>query len=274
MTVLQVHQHWRYDEPRIEVDGVQCAGCCSANDISFALNEYFRYKDTEAFYHSQKPQPFDDEAWKARREEVMMRGLRLKFAACADARALLTSTWPHPLLSIKCDTFWGFDPVSGGSNALAKLLMQLRDELMAASAATPARCIVLNGIVYKSLADHDPHSTSAIDERGKLYNLDPPWQLCPKTADALHVCATYPWASHALVFADGSAHYTALPQTLPGYPGSPYEPGAQANPGISFSGLRQQGGQYGTARDGCFDCGIPSHCGCIRRLDVLIMRNL
>lgn len=200
-----------------------------------------------------------------------MRGLRLKFAARADARELLISTWPHPLLSIKPDTFWGFDPVAGGSNALAKLLMQLRNELMAA----PARCIVLNGIEYKTLADHDPHSTSAIDEHGKLYNLDPPWQLCPKTADALHVCATYPWAAYALVFADGSAHYTALPQTLPGYPGAPYQPGAQANSwDPSFSGLRQQGGQYGTARDGCFDCGFPSHCGCIRRLDVLIMRNL
>ena len=61
-----------------------------------------------------------------------MRGLRLKFAACADVRALLISTWPHPLLSVKCDNFWGFHPVAGGSNALAKLLMQLRDELTAA----------------------------------------------------------------------------------------------------------------------------------------------
>ncbi len=194
-----------------------------------------------------------------------MRGLRLKFAACADVRALLISTWPHPLLSIKCDTFWGVDPVAGGSNALAKLLMQLRDELMAAPPG--ARCVVLNGIVYKTLADHDPHATIAIREHHKFYNLEPPWQICPKTADALHVCATYHWASLALVFADGSAHWTALPQTLKQL--SYCQPGALAKPDY---GLRQQGGQYGIYI--CGDCGIPSHCGCISRSDVLIMRNL
>ena len=70
--------------------------------------------------------------------------------------------------------------------------------------------IVHNGHVYKSLADHDPHSTTAINEYNKLYNLDPPWELCPNTPDALHVCKTYPWAAYALVLADGSAHWTAL----------------------------------------------------------------
>lgn len=196
-----------------------------------------------------------------------MRSLRLKFAACADVRSLLISTWPHPLLSIKSDTFWGFDPVHGGSNALAKLLMKLRDELMAPPPA--ARCVVHNGIVYKTLADHDPHSTSAIHEHHKLYNLEPPWQICPKTADALHVCAAYRWASLALVFADGSAHWTALPHTLKGGASPLYQPGAQAKPD---NGLTQQGGQYGIYT--CGDCGIPSHCGCISRSDVLIMRNL
>ena len=70
--------------------------------------------------------------------------------------------------------------------------------------------IEYNGRVYKSLADHDPHSTAAIDEYGKLYNLDAGWRLCAKTPDALHVCKTYPWAAYALVFEDGSAHFTAL----------------------------------------------------------------
>jgi hypothetical protein len=131
-----------------------------------------------------------------------------------------------------------------------------------------ARCIVLNGVVYKSLADHDPHSTSEIKDYGKLYNLDPPWQLCPKTADALHVCASYPWATLALVFADGSAHWTALPQ-IKGQTSPHYQPGALAKPD---SGLTQKGGQYGVYA--CGDCGIPSHCGCLLRSDVLIMRNL
>ena len=84
------------------------------------------------------------------------------------------------------------------------------EEARKAAAATPARSIVHNGHVYKSLADHDPHSTTAIDEYNKFYKLDPPWELCPNTPDALHVCKTYPWAAYALVFADGSAHWTAL----------------------------------------------------------------
>ena len=72
------------------------------------------------------------------------------------------------------------------------------------------QCIEYNGRVYKSLADHDPHSTTAIDEAGNLYNLGAGWRLCAKTPGALHVCKTYPWAAHALVFEDGSAHFTAL----------------------------------------------------------------
>ena len=68
--------------------------------------------------------------------------------------------------------------------------------------------IECNGRVYKSLADHDPHSTARISERGNLYNLGAGWRLSPKTPDALHVCETYPWAALALVFEDGSAHFT------------------------------------------------------------------
>jgi hypothetical protein len=73
-----------------------------------------------------------------------------------------------------------------------------------------AQSVEYNGRVYKSLAEHDPHSTTAIGERGNLYNLGAGWRLCAKTPDALHVCKTYPWAAHALVFEDGSAHFTAL----------------------------------------------------------------
>jgi hypothetical protein len=70
--------------------------------------------------------------------------------------------------------------------------------------------VIFNGHVYKSLGNHDPRSRQDIDERSKLYDLDPAWHICSPTPDALHVCATYPWAACALVFADGSAHATAL----------------------------------------------------------------
>jgi hypothetical protein len=72
-----------------------------------------------------------------------------------------------------------------------------------------AQSVIFNGHVYKSLGSHDPHSTQVIDERCKLYNMDPAWHICSPTPDALHVCAAYPWAAGALVFADGSAHWTA-----------------------------------------------------------------
>ena len=63
--------------------------------------------------------------------------------------------------------------------------------------------------MYKSLGSHDPHSTQVIDEDNKLYDLHPAWHICSPTPDALHVCAAYPWAAYALVFADGSAYYTS-----------------------------------------------------------------
>ena len=116
--------------------------------------------------------------------------------------------------------------------------------------------IIFNGHVYKSLGNHDPHSTQVINERGKLYDLDPAWHICSPTPDALHVCATYPWAACALVFADGSAYYTAHAPRLEGS-----TPGTK----LYWTGyLRQVGGKYGNF--------YP--CDCDRSADVLIARKL
>ena len=68
--------------------------------------------------------------------------------------------------------------------------------------------VVHNGYAYRSLGRHDPHSQKVISERDKFYSVDPPWELCPNTVDARHVCAAYPWATDALVFEDGSACWT------------------------------------------------------------------
>jgi hypothetical protein len=103
-----------------------------------------------------------------------------------------------------------------------------------------AQSVIFNGNVYKSLADLDPHSTTAIYTwYNKRYKLDPAWQICPKTPDALHVCANYPWAAHFLVFADGSAHYTALAPTLD----------SSLQPGKEPGGKHQYGGEYCLGRD-------------------------
>jgi hypothetical protein len=104
------------------------------------------------------------------------------------------------------------------------------------------RSVVYNGNVYKSLAGHDPHSRVGwnSDESRKLYNLEPPWQICPKTPDALHVCAAYPWGTHALVFSDGSAHWT-----FRSYSDAGYTSGSEAP---TFRRLRQEGCQYGAEK--------------------------
>jgi hypothetical protein len=104
----------------------------------------------------------------------------------------------------------GTESSGGGTasaSAAAEVECQRKAEQVRLVEADP-QCIVHNGYAYKSLAGHSPHSKQTINENGKLYPLDPAWQLCPNTPDALHVCASYPWAAYALVFADGSAHYT------------------------------------------------------------------
>ncbi len=58
----------------------------------------------------------------------MRRAVAAKFEASKEARDLLIARHPHPLLSIKPDTFFGFDPEKGGKNKLAILLMELRDQ--------------------------------------------------------------------------------------------------------------------------------------------------
>lgn len=105
-----VHSFWRFAEPTLRIDGVV-------------------YTCSEQYYHSQKPKPFDDAAWEAQRVDVMRRAVRAKVAASAEVRQLLLATGDHPLLSIKADRVWGFDPKRGGENMLAQLLEELRQEL-------------------------------------------------------------------------------------------------------------------------------------------------
>eukprot|EP00928_Gymnodinium_smaydae_P056139 TRINITY_DN39568_c0_g1_i1.p1 TRINITY_DN39568_c0_g1~~TRINITY_DN39568_c0_g1_i1.p1 ORF type:complete len:215 (+),score=26.95 TRINITY_DN39568_c0_g1_i1:47-691(+) len=112
-----VHTLWRFQEPSFEIRGKV-------------------YASSEIFFHSQKPEPFDKQLWdgvdgqEGRRVGVMREAVRAKFAQSSELRALLIATNPHPLLSVKGDSSWGFDPRRGGENMLAKLLMELREELV------------------------------------------------------------------------------------------------------------------------------------------------
>lgn len=126
-----VHTLWDFTEPSLVIGGK-------------------RYSDSEAYYHAQKPVPFDDAKWQSMRVDVMRTAVRAKFAASAEACSLLMLTHPHPLLSIKGDRFWGFDATRGGENKLAELLMELRAELVADRsssllAETPAPIFVISG---------------------------------------------------------------------------------------------------------------------------------
>ena len=105
-----VHAMWNFDEPRLTIDG-QVYSC------------------SESYYHSQKPKPFNAPLWDQQRDGVMRTAVRHKFTARPELSALLLSTAPHPLFSIKSDRYWGVTPDGIGENKLAVLLMALRTEL-------------------------------------------------------------------------------------------------------------------------------------------------
>ena len=102
-----VHATWCFEEPRITVEGVE-------------------YRDSEHYYHQQKPYPFDALLWDSQRDDVMRRAVEAKFSSSLELRQLLLSTHNHPLLSIKRDSYWGVLPDGSGENRLAELLMELR----------------------------------------------------------------------------------------------------------------------------------------------------
>ena len=104
-----VHTTWQFAEPRLAIGGRE-------------------YRDSEAYYQAHKPAGDDrSDAANAQRVAVMRTALAAKFAASAEARAVLVASHPHRLLSIKPDRFWGFDAELGGQNMLAELLTELRE---------------------------------------------------------------------------------------------------------------------------------------------------
>ena len=74
--------------------------------------------------------------------------------------------------------------------------------------AVGVRVVHHNGYAYCTLAGHNPHSENVRRENGRMYSVALSWELCPDTCDARHVCATYPWETRVLVFADGYARWT------------------------------------------------------------------
>jgi len=107
-----VHDMWSYEEPEVYDD----------NGV--------KHRCSEEFYHSQKPRPFDAIAWRgAPQVAAMDRAVRAKLKADPELRTLLLATHNYPLVSIKGDEVWGFDPVHGGKNLLAEVWVKIRSEL-------------------------------------------------------------------------------------------------------------------------------------------------
>ena len=107
-----VHSTWAFEEPTLSIDGSD-------------------YNDSEDYYHKQKPVPWDERIWDAKKIDVMTKGVFEKLLRSEDARKLLLSTWDHPLVSIKKDRFWGFHPSkpTTSANALAAILVYIRAHL-------------------------------------------------------------------------------------------------------------------------------------------------
>jgi N-glycosidase YbiA len=67
--------------------------------------------------------------WDQVKEEIMLSGLRLKFAN-PELKELLISTGKKKLIeNSPYDKYWGIGPNGKGKNRLGELLMQLREEL-------------------------------------------------------------------------------------------------------------------------------------------------
>lgn len=122
-----VHSYFIFDEPTVH--------------LKTAHNGIVQiYKNSEDFYQCQKHQIFKNGTFNSYewdciwRDKVMTKAIEMKFNGeqkqSKSLKKLLVSTYPHELLSIKEDTYWGVDGLGRGENKLAVLLMQLRDKLI------------------------------------------------------------------------------------------------------------------------------------------------
>jgi len=61
--------------------------------------------------------------------DVMRKAVHAKFTQDQTLRELLLSTWGHPLVHIKGDSFWGSGYNGRGRNMLGVLLQDLRSQM-------------------------------------------------------------------------------------------------------------------------------------------------
>lgn len=137
-----VHSKFAYDEPGFEFRGrvwagseqlfqAQKTGAPESAEFRDASPAFAMLTPEEAFTRGQRVALRAD--WEAAKDDSMRTAVRAKFLAPGIAgdslRALLLSTYPRPLASVKYDAYWGIGSNGEGQNRLAALLMELRDEL-------------------------------------------------------------------------------------------------------------------------------------------------
>jgi ribA/ribD-fused uncharacterized protein len=129
-----VHTHFHYDEPVIEVDGVRWANSEAyfqaqkfdeADRAPFRAETIPNLSPLEAFHLGQTAMliPAD---WSQRRLAVMEAALRAKMAARPTLRKVLLATADATLIQFKNDPIWGCGANGKGSNMLGKIWMSIR----------------------------------------------------------------------------------------------------------------------------------------------------
>ena len=90
------------------------------------------YDNSESYYQAHKPHDTDmSKSAQTQRMTIMRNGVWQKFTNTENSDVLLNllvSTYPHNLVAVKRDVYWGFDPEHGGQNQLGNILMEIRSE--------------------------------------------------------------------------------------------------------------------------------------------------
>ena len=134
-----VHTTWSFREPGFTFRGVKWGGseqlfqCQKVGEIGSAAftEEAPRFgAATEAQATSLGRAAKLRIDWEEARVPAMVVATREKFTQDEGLRHLLLGTYPHALVSVKDDAFWGSGPDGKGRNFLGRVLMALRETLL------------------------------------------------------------------------------------------------------------------------------------------------
>jgi ribA/ribD-fused uncharacterized protein len=139
-----VHDGWLFKEPGFEAHGFKFAGPeqyyqlhkhhGAAGGAESFTEEFKRYltdygmASQEKVYRIGRVNGLRGD-WEDVKRDVMREALQFKFKN-QSLRDLLISTYPHQLVSVKNDYVWGIGLDGTGENALGKLLMKIREEII------------------------------------------------------------------------------------------------------------------------------------------------